>query len=65
LGVPWTARRSNQSNLKEINTEYSLEGLMLKLKLQYFGHLMRRTDSLEKTLMLERLRAKGEGDDRG
>ena len=65
MGVPWTARRSNQSNLKEINTEYSLEGLMLKLKLQYFGHLMRRTDSLEKTLMLERLRAKGEGDDRG
>ena len=65
MGVPWTARRSNQSNLKEINTEYSLEGLMLKLKLQYFGHLMRRTDSLEKTLMLERSRAKGEGDDRG
>ena len=52
LRVPWTARRSSQSILKEINPEYSLEGLMLKLKLQYFGHLMRRTDSLEKTLML-------------
>ena len=52
LRVPWTARRSNQSILKEINPEYSLEGLMLKLKLQYFGHLMRTTDSLEKTLML-------------
>ena len=52
LRVPWTARRSNQSNLKEISPEYSLEGLMLKLKLQYFGHLMWRTDSLEKTLML-------------
>jgi len=52
LRVPWTAKRSNQSILKEINLEYSLEGLMLKLKLQYFGHLMRRTDSLEKTLML-------------
>ena len=50
--VPWTARRSNQSILKEINPEYSLEGLMLQLKLQYFGHLMRRADSLEKTLML-------------
>ena len=49
--VPWTARRSNQSLLKEISPEYSLEGLMLKLKLQYFGHLMQRTDSLEKTLM--------------
>ena len=53
--VPWTARRSNQSILKEINPEYSLEGLMLKLKLQYFGHLMGRTDSLEKTLMLEKI----------
>jgi len=53
--VPWTARRSNQSILKEINPEYSLEGLMLKLKLQYFGHLMRRIDSLEKTLMLEKI----------
>ena len=52
LRVPWTARRSNQSILKEINPEYSLEGLMLKLMLQYFGHLMQRTDSLEKTLML-------------
>ena len=55
LRVPWTARRSNQSILKEISPEYSLEGLMLKLKLQYFGHLMRRTDSFEKTLMLGKL----------
>ena len=55
LRVPWTARRSNQSILKEINTEYSLEGLMLKQKLQYFGHLMRRVDSLEKTLMLGKI----------
>ena len=55
LRVPWTARRSNQSILKEINTEYSLEGLMLKLKLQYFGHLIWRTDSLEKTLMLVKI----------
>ena len=54
LRVPWTARRSNQSILKEISPGYSLEGLMLKLKLQYFGHLMRRVDSLEKTLMLRR-----------
>ena len=52
LGIPWAARRSNQSILKEISPEYSLEGLMLKLKLQSFGHLMRRTDSFEKTLML-------------
>ena len=52
MRVPWTARRSNQSILKEISPEYSLEGLMLKLKLQYFGHLIRRNDSLEKTLML-------------
>ena len=52
MRVPWTARRSNQSILKEISPEYSLKGLMLKLKLQYFGHLMQRTDSLEKTLML-------------
>ena len=52
MRVPWTARRSNQSILKEISPEYSLEGLMLKLELQYFGHLMQRTDSLEKTLML-------------
>ena len=55
LRVPWTARRSNQSILKEISPEYSLEGLMLKLKLQYFGHLMRRTDPLEKTLMLGKI----------
>ena len=55
LRVPWTAGRSNQSILKEISPEYSLEGLMLKLKLQYFGHLMQRTDSLEKALMLGRL----------
>jgi len=54
LRVPWTARRSNQSILKEISPEYSLEGQMLKLKLQYFGHLMLRTDSLEKILMLEK-----------
>ena len=65
LRVPWTGRRSNQSILKEISPEYSLEGLMLKLNLQYFGHLMGRTDSLEKTLMLERLKAGEEGDDRG
>ena len=55
LRAPWTARRSNQSILKEISLEYSLEGLMLKLKLQYFGHLMRRTNSLEKTLMLGKI----------
>ena len=55
LRVPWTARRSNQSILKEISPEYSLEGLMRKLKLQYFGHLMQRADSLEKTLMLGRI----------
>ena len=55
LRIPWTARRSNQSILKEISPEYSLEGLMLKLKLQYCGHLMRRTDSLEKTLMLGKI----------
>ena len=54
LRVPWTARRSNQSILKEISLEYSMKGLMLKLKLQYFGHLMRRTDSMEKALMLEK-----------
>ena len=65
LRVPWTARRSNQSILKEISPEYSLEELMLKLKLQCFGHLMQRIDSLEKTLMLERLKVGGEGDDRG
>ena len=61
LRVPWMARRSNQSILKEISPEYSLEGLMLKLKLQYFGYLMRRTDSLEKTLMLGKI----EGGTRG
>ena len=55
LRVPWTARRSNQSILKEISPEYSLEGLMLKLKFQYFGHLMQRADSLEKTLMLGKI----------
>ena len=63
MRVPWTARRSNQSILKEISPEYSLEGLMLKLKLQYFGHLMRRADSFEKTLMLEKIegrRARGQ-----
>ena len=65
LRVSWTARRSNQSILKEISPEYSLEGLMLKLKLQYFCHLMWRTDSLEKTLMGGRLKAGGEGDGRG
>ena len=55
MRVPWTARRFNQSILKEISSEYSLEGVMLKLKLQYFGHLMQRTDSLEKTLMLGKI----------
>ena len=61
LRVPWTAKRSNQSILKELNPEYSLEGLMLKLKLQYFGHLMQRADSSEKTLMLGKI----EGSRRG
>ena len=65
LRVPWTARRSNQSILKEICPECSLEGLMLKLKLQYFGHLLQRAQSLENTLMLEKIEAGGEGDDRG
>ena len=65
LRVPWTARRSNQRILKEISPECSLEGLMLKLKLHYFGHLMWRTDSFEKTLMLGRLKVEGEGEDRG
>ena len=65
LRVPWTARRSKQSILKEIRAEYTLEGLMLKLKLQYFGHLMRRADSFEKTLMLGKIKGGGEGDDRG
>ena len=55
MRVPWTAKRSNQSILKEINSEYSLEGLMLKLKLQYFGHLMGRADSMEKTLILGKI----------
>ena len=64
LRVPWTTRRSNQSILKEISPEYSLEGLMMKLKLQSFGHLMQGTDLLEKTLMLEKTGG-GEGDDRG
>ena len=64
LKVPLTARRSNQSIPTEISPDYSLEGLMLKLKNQYFGHLMRRADLLEKTLMLEKLRS-GEGNDRG
>ena len=62
---PWTARRSNKSILKEISPEYSSEGLMLKLKLQYFGHLVQRTNSFEKTLMLGKLKAGGEEDDRG
>ena len=63
MRVPWTAKRSKQSILKEISPEYSLEGRILKLKLQYFGHLMGRINSLEKTLMLERLKAGGEEDD--
>ena len=65
MRVPWTARISNQSILKEISPEYSLEGLMLKLKLQYFDLLMRRTDSFEKTLMLGKIEGGGKGDDRG
>ena len=65
LRVPWTARRSNQSILKEISPGISLEGMMLKLKLQSFGHLMRRVDSLEKILMLGGIGAGGEGDERG
>ena len=65
LRIPWTARKSNQSILKEINPKYSLEGLMLKLKLQYFGYLMRTADSLEKTLMLGRTEGRRKGDDRG
>ena len=64
LRVPWTARRSNQSILKEISPEYSLEGLMLKLKLQYFGHLMWRADTLKRSWWWERLKVGGEGDDR-
>ena len=65
LRVPWTARRSNQSILQEISPEYSLEGLMLKLKLQYFGHLMGRADSFEKTLMLGKIEGGRRVDDRG
>ena len=61
MRVPWTVRRSNQSILKEISPEYSLEGLMLKLKLQYFGHLMQRTDSFEKTLMLRKTEGRRRG----
>ena len=64
LMVPWTARTSNQSIIKEFNPEYSLEGLMLKLKLQYFGHLMQRADSLEKTLMLEKIEGRRRGQQR-
>ena len=64
MRVPWTARRSKQSILKEISSEYSLEGLMLKLKLQYFGHLMQRTDSLEKTLMLGMIEDRRRGQQR-
>ena len=65
LRVPWTVRRSNHSILKELSLEYSLEVLMLKLKLQYFDHLRWRTDSLEKTLMVGKIEGEGEGDDRG
>ena len=64
MRVLWTAKRTNQSILKEISPEYSLEGLILKLKLLCFGHLMRRADSLEKTLMLGKTEGRGEGDDR-
>ena len=64
MRVPWTARRSNQSILMEISPEYLLKGLMLKLKLQYFGHLMRRTDSLEKTLMLGKIEGRRRGQQR-
>ena len=65
MRIPWTAKRSNQSILKEISTEYLLEGLVLKLKLENFGHLMRRADSLEKTLLLGKMKAGGEEEDRG
>ena len=65
MRVPWTAKRANLSVLKEINPEWSLEGQILKLWLLYFGHLMRREDSLEKSLMLESVKARGEGDNRG
>ena len=65
MRVPWTERTSNQSIIKEINPEYSLEGLTLKLKLQYFGHPLQRNDSLEKTLMLGKTEPGGDGDDKG
>ena len=65
MRIPWAARRSNQSIQKEISPEYSLEGLMLKLELQYFGYLMRRTELFEKTLMLGNMKAGAEGDDSG
>ena len=65
MRVPWTARKFNQSIVKEISPEYSLEGLTLKLKLQYFGHLMGRADSLEKTLMLGKIEGRKKGDNRG
>ena len=65
MRIPWTAKKSNESILKEISPEYSLEGLMLELKLKYFGHLMQRTDSLEKTPMLGKIEGRREGDDRG
>ena len=65
MRVPWTARRSNQSILKEINPEYSLEGLRQKLKLQYFGHLMQKADSMEKTLMLGKTEGRRKGEDKG
>ena len=65
MSVPWTARRSNQLILREINPEYSLEGLMLKLKLQYFGHLMQRANSLEKTLILGKIKGRRRRGDRG
>ena len=64
MRVPWTARRTNHSILEEINPEYSLDGLMLKLKFQYFGHLMRIIDSFEKSLVLGKIEAGGEGDER-
>ena len=65
MSVPWTARRSNQSILQKINSEYSLEGLITKLKLQYFGHLMQKVDSLENTLVLGKIKGKKEGSNRG
>ena len=65
MRVPWTAKRSSQSILKEINLEYSLEGLMLRLTFQYFGHLMQRANLLEKSLILGKIKGGGEGDDRG